>query len=310
LSAPEISICIRAWRRETLADAIASVLSQGVEDLEVVVSDAKGDLGDIAQGFGDKRVRYHRAAPRLSGAAHIRSVMGRARGRYLGLLDDDDRYLPGFLAATAAPLRADPNVGVAFTNHLFDERGRQSVRSCHVAAGRHDRFLATLLREAPVALSAALMRRETWEDGERRQPLSDDLPGDAVMWLRAAEAGWAFYYVDAPLMIYRVHGDQMTTDAGAMRARDVRLWSTFRFDDPVCEALRRTRLAGALSSRGAHHLKHGDLAAATADLAAARQLAGAALGRRHRWLERLACSPLLARAAVRVWQLTRHRGQR
>lgn len=87
--------------------AIASALAQDADDLEVVVADDGGGTEDIAAGFADPRVRYHRN-PRPSGAmANLRFVSALARGEMVVVLDDDDRLLPGFLSTAAEPMRRD-----------------------------------------------------------------------------------------------------------------------------------------------------------------------------------------------------------
>ena len=101
------SICIRGWRRNTLPRAIASVLEQGRDDIEVIVGDDAGDLADVVAGFDDGRVLYRRNSARLSLSGHARALLEAARGRYLGLLDDDDVLLPGFLDATIERLDDD-----------------------------------------------------------------------------------------------------------------------------------------------------------------------------------------------------------
>src|SRR3989442_573341 len=69
LSPPAVSICIRASARppDLLRGAIESVLEQTFADLEVVVSDDSGRMGQVAEAFGDARIRYH-ANPRPAGS--------------------------------------------------------------------------------------------------------------------------------------------------------------------------------------------------------------------------------------------------
>src|SRR5205085_2853842 len=104
----------------------------------------------------------------------------------IGLLGDDDRLLPGYVHRVVASLESDPEVGIAFTNILFEEAGRRWVRDCRVAPGRHDDFLPEILRENPVPISSALMRREVWEQGERDVPLVDPASADTVIFIRTA----------------------------------------------------------------------------------------------------------------------------
>lgn len=311
MTEPKVSIGVRAWRRETLPAAIESVLAQGREDLELIVGDDAGDLGDVVARFDDPRVRYVRNPERLGLSGNARALVAAARGHYIGLLDDDDVMLPGYLDATVARLDEDPRVGIAFTNWFHQADGQLLERDWPVQGGRHDDFLVTILRGCPALMSSALIRREAWEEGERRHPIRDDASVDMTVWMRTAEAGWSFHFIDERLMIYRVHPGQVSHDEGLIRERAVRVWSRFRFDDPLAEGLRRRRVAEALLDRANLRLRQGRLRAAGRDVRAARRVAPeglgergvvALLGLRHGAARLLARHPRLLRPALYAWK--------
>src|SRR5207244_1483115 len=174
-----------------------------------------------------------------------------------GLLGDDDRLLPGYLEETVRRLDDDPALGIVFTSHYYDVAGRLFQRSRPLAEGRYDRFLPLFLRHRPVQISAALMRREVWEEGERQLPMPDGIAPDLFLFVRASLAGWPVYYIDSPLMVYRVHEGQASSSAGYVD-RSIALWELFDFDDPECEQLRRRTLAAKYVSRAGARLTGGD----------------------------------------------------
>lgn len=275
-----ISVGIPTYARPVeLAEAIRSVLAQGHDDVEVLVGD-DGTLGAaVVEEIGDPRVAYLRNEPRLGMAGNWNALLDRARGDVVGLLMDDDRWLPGLLDAFV-PEFADPEVGVVFGNHVFDDGGAVTPRPSLVAPGTHRRFAADFLRTSPVAVSCALLRREVWE---QVRPLPPTAAADMVLFGRAAERGWAFAYVDAPLMSYRVHPGQMS---GGLAFRDdaVLAWRSLEFTDPEAERLRMDRLRESLVSRAAGRVREGRYADALADLAEAEPLGRK--GRALRWLAR------------------------
>ena len=276
-----VSVCIRGWRRATLPHAIASVLEQGREDIEVIVGDDAGDLEDVVAAFDDPRLRYRRNNRTLGLSAHSRALLAEARGKYLCLLDDDDRWLPGFLDQTISRLDADPSVGIVFTNYFYAYPGEEGLRACRpsLTNGRHERFLPVLLRGGCTSLpSATLMRRETWPEGERRRPILDGASADQTMLVRTAEAGWAFYFLDTPLAVYTIHPAQASRDVEQMLDRGVRLWERFSFEDPVCERLRRRNLSAAFLARANLKLTSGRVREALIDVRAARAASRQALG--------------------------------
>jgi hypothetical protein len=205
---------------------------------------------------------------------------------------------------------------VVFTNFFYSAGGALCTRESTFAEGRHDRFLTTFLRgDAPIGLSFAVMRREVWEGSEQAEPLPDDAAVDAMVWMRAAESGWPFYFVREQLGVYRLHAAQMSHRAEFVRDRAVRVWQRFRFDDPEAEMLRRRRLREAYLERANLRIRRGRARAALADVSAARSTfrksfgardALALLGVRRGPGRLMARNVWVARAAFAAWPLLTH----
>jgi glycosyltransferase involved in cell wall biosynthesis len=311
---PTVSVCIRAFDRPAgLREAIASVLAQSFSDLEVVISDDSGGLEPVVCEFDDPRVRYHRNESAAGPVANIRTAFGLARGSLLALLDDDDRLLPGFLKEVVHRFDSDPELGVVFTDCYLEAGRRRAPRRPRLTPGRHDTLLREILEYCPMVPSATVMRRAVWEDGERELPLVDTGLGDHTMRIRAALGGWPFYYVDEPLVAYRVHEGQMTWTDEALWARSIATYGRFRFDDPVSERLRHTRLAEAHLARAEIHLRRGRFREARIDFARAWSIPASFGGRlslvgaglRRIASRRLSHRPAFFLAAAAAWRRLR-----
>lgn len=113
---PLFSVVIPTYNRVgLLRRAIESVLSQTLQDFEMIVVDngASDETRALVEGFGDGRISYVRM-DRPGGAPAARNEgIRRSRGRYVSLLDDDDEYLPRFLEATLR--RFERGDGLGFT---------------------------------------------------------------------------------------------------------------------------------------------------------------------------------------------------
>lgn len=99
MNGPLVTVIMPSYQAERyIADAIRSVLSQTLGDLElIVVDDASRDdscriAADIART--DPRVRVERLARNSGPAAARNAAIALARGRWLALLDSDDLYHP------------------------------------------------------------------------------------------------------------------------------------------------------------------------------------------------------------------------
>src|SRR3954452_6689992 len=104
--------------------------------------------------------------------------------------------------------------------------------------------------------------------------------GDAVVWLRSASAGWPFYYIAEPLAVCRVHGDQISWSDERLPTLLLAAFTAFRFEDPICEDLRRARVAELFLARAHVHLLRRRFRDAYADMGRAHRTAPRPMGLR------------------------------
>lgn len=125
---PLVSVIIPAFNRaDYLPEAIASVLTQPFQNLEVIVVDdgSTDHTAEVVKRFsGEPRVRYlyqpnqGRSVARNHGAQV-------AAGDYLGFLDSDDRYLPQGLEVHLQTFAADSNLGLSIGGYDYiDDAGQ------------------------------------------------------------------------------------------------------------------------------------------------------------------------------------------
>jgi glycosyltransferase involved in cell wall biosynthesis len=306
---PAVSIAIRAFRDRWLSEAIDGVLDGDLEDLELVVYDDRGDLEEIAARRGDPRVRYHRATERRDEAGRFAAAAALCRGEFLGLLDDDDRYEPGFLAAAVAALRDDPGAGVAFARGAWLTPGGVVVPADGRPSGRRPELAADLLGfRAFVPPSLMLMRRSAFESMQATRPFPDGVAPDAWVHIALAELGWSAVLIgDAPLVQRRWHPEQMSRSALGARIV-VRTWSELATSDPELDAVRRRVLARKRVRLGLNLLAAGDRGGCRLELAAAVRDDPASWRTPRRVTSGLSrvpvLGPLLASVALRVERRT------
>lgn len=126
-SQPILSVLVPTYNYAAyIGKAIASVLDQRVDGVEVVIADdgSTDDTEQVVHGLvdaGASAVRYVRQANRGPSAARNLAIAN-ARGRALMFLDADDVLMPGCVAATVGFLDRHPEVGLFFTNYdIFDD---------------------------------------------------------------------------------------------------------------------------------------------------------------------------------------------
>lgn len=298
---PTVSIAIRAYRRRWLGEAVASVLAQTYRDLELVIYDDAGDLADVVQAFDDPRLRYHRAVRKLEASGRFSAALALCHGRYLGLLDDDDRYEPEFVERLVAALEEDPGAGIAFCRTAWEIDGIRYEPPDPRPAGRQASAASDLLaRRWSVTPSRMLMRRTALEDAVHARAMPDGVAPDIFVNVHVAVAGWSHVLVGPALAVCRWHDGQVS-HSGPAHDLEIATWERLVLADPELDRLRARQLARALLARAVHRIRAGDAAGAREDLRAAARSSPTASRAKRRLLRLAAAGGPPGRLGVRAW---------
>jgi glycosyltransferase involved in cell wall biosynthesis len=212
---PEITALIGTWNyAHTLPRAIDSLLSQTVEDLEVlVVDDGSTDATqELMKSLDDPRIRYEQR-PHRGIAATLNDGVAEARAPYVAVQDADDWSLPGRLERQLSVLRARPEVAVVGSRmREVDEHGRELRPRTMFAPGDVG---SKLLRYNPVPNTSAAFRRDVFlelggYDARYRYAMEYEL------WMRIAEHH-VVHAIDEVLSVRVMHGGNQ--GAGNERAQ-------------------------------------------------------------------------------------------
>ncbi len=213
---------------ELTARAFESVVSQGMEGIEVVVVD-DGSSPESARGLEDLVERFSEKIPiRLlrqenAGPAVARNrAVSEARYDILAQLDADDRWLPGKLARQVRYLREHPEVWMVFGGMVVESdtgerlKYRGGDRRIRVFEQSPPFQYLALLENNYVNNSTACFRREGFErlgGYDPRFPPSED----ADLWIRASRAGLVIRYLDVPMAVQVYHGGNISHRRQARR---------------------------------------------------------------------------------------------
>lgn len=176
LRSPLVSVVVPTYNYgRYIAEALASILTQTVSDLEVVVVDdgSTDDTQEVLQPFTDPRVCVVRQEHAGTAAARNRGK-AKARGQFIAWLDADDLWRPTFLERQLAVLEAEPEIGFCFANFIRTEGG--------VAIPGTQFDLVPRLRELPTRPARGGQARVIEMDPFAALAPSTSLPG----WLQAS----------------------------------------------------------------------------------------------------------------------------
>ncbi len=150
-AAPSITFAIPYYsNRVLLAEAMASVIAQSVDDWELVVVDDAGPepADDLVAAYGDPRIRYVRHPENLGMTRNWNACLDLARAGLVTLLHQDDRLLPTYAERVVAAARAHPGAAAYFTDvRVIGPDGEPATTAADLAKKlarrpRHDYSLA------------------------------------------------------------------------------------------------------------------------------------------------------------------------
>lgn len=208
---PLVSVVIPTFRRfDALEATVSSALNQRDTDVEIIVVDDGSTTppDDIMSRFEDDgRVVYLPQKHNCGGGAARNVGIERARGRYIGLLDSDDRWKPGKLSRQLEVLNASPygELAVCFTRlEIETEFGVRATPAVPVGDREHIADYMFVrggqIQTSSVVLHATLAKRVLFDPSLPRLQ-------DWDFYLRLAEHGAQFVQLPEILSVYAASDD-------------------------------------------------------------------------------------------------------
>ncbi|MGD8200602.1 glycosyltransferase family 2 protein [Ornithinimicrobium sp. W1679] len=230
-----VSVVIPAYnpRTDWLDQAVRSVVEQVPPPLEVLIVD---DGSSAPVTYDHPLVRVVRRSN--GGVAAARNTgLHEARGEFVALLDQDDYWLPGKLAAQLALMRPDVALCSTFTDCVHGDDGERTPYGRTVPLGYDD-----MVAGNKVQACSALMRRDTALAVGGFPPIQ--FVDDWAMWLELVRYSQV-RHVPEVLAVYRLHDDNSSRDYLAMWRGEVRTLARHRSRVAAVAAWGRTRASGA-----------------------------------------------------------------
>ncbi len=212
---PLVSVLLPAFNHaDYVREAVESVLAQTCRDLELlVIDDASTDATwSVLQSCADPRLRLRRHDANLGSHATLNELLGLARGSFIAIINSDDVFHPGRLAACIETLQATQADLVGTDITLIDEAGRPLAAHWWITAfaGLKQAWAdtqdwAAALMEGNVFMTTAnFCFRRSWLDAVGEfENLRYVL--DYEWLLRGLTMGRTLAWLDTPLLSYRLH---------------------------------------------------------------------------------------------------------
>lgn len=212
---PLVSVVMATYNLERyVADAVRSVLSQTIADLELHVVDdgsTDGTRAALEPFASDPRFHYYQQ-PNAGQTVAKNNGLKRCTGRFVAFLDGDDLWPLNRIESQLSAFSADAELGIAYGRVItIDADGNvlSGEGYDYDPARRHSgRITEQLFADNFIAFGAVLVRRECFEtlggfDESLRMGIDWDL------WLRFSTR-YRFRYLDDVALIYREWSGQMS----------------------------------------------------------------------------------------------------
>jgi glycosyltransferase involved in cell wall biosynthesis len=230
MATPLISVVMGTYNHAPfVAEAIDSVLTQDFADFEFLISDdgSKDGTADIVAAQTDPRIRFEPNAENRGAALVLNELVGRARGRYLAVINSDDAWLPGKLSEQVAILDKDPGIGAVFGRVRFIDRDGQPIEKESLNFGqtfdKENRDPGNWLRYFffhgnCLCHPTVLIRRELYEKAGLYDNRLRQLP-DLDMWIRLVKQAEIFVSPNDMINFRIMPGENTSSDIYTNRVR-------------------------------------------------------------------------------------------
>jgi glycosyltransferase involved in cell wall biosynthesis len=207
---PRVSVLVPAYNAaDTIGESLESALTQRPEPEEVIVSDdgSEDDLGASLAPFGD-RVRVVRGPNGGLAVARNRAAEV-ATGELLCLLDADDVWLPGRVAALKSAAAQRPDLSIITTDAVESRDGVMTPGTYYgIRTFATEKQELAILRDNFIFGAGSVRASAFRSVGGYR--VGTRYAEDWELWVRLLLAGHRAGLVDEPLYEYRRRADSLT----------------------------------------------------------------------------------------------------
>jgi glycosyltransferase involved in cell wall biosynthesis len=228
---PLISVIVPTFNRaKLLEETVNAILSQTVQDFELIVVDNLSDDGteEFVKKIKDDRVRYFRNPNNGIIAVNRNFGIRQAKGKYIAFCDDDDLWLPTKLGKQLAHF---PEGGISFVSTDFIPMGEpgffRKVFKASPGTLFRDFLYEEILLVNPVISSSVVARKDfLLEVGGFDENPDFKCIEDWELWLRLSRKGRGRILAE-PLVRYRI-SQKAERDTRQIRMNELKILEKHR----------------------------------------------------------------------------------
>lgn len=212
---PKVSIVISTYNRpDYLRLTLESIAAQTFRDFEAIVVDDGSPLKEAEKVCAEFEFCTYIWIPNSGGPATPRNRgIESAKGEYIAFVDDDDLWLPQKLEEQVAILEAHPEFGLVHSYcECIDEKGEGTGAITGKPGSpdvKHGDCFVKMIGNWTVMMPTPLIRAHLVRKTGGFNHIISRATEDVEFYTRIA-ALTKFWYIDKPLVRYRVHGGNIS----------------------------------------------------------------------------------------------------
>ena len=222
----KISVVMAAYNAEKyLKEAMDSILGQTYDDFELIVIDDKSSdaSGQILKDYAarDSRVVVLENQENMGLTKSLNKGLRVAKGEYIARMDADDISVPDRFEKQVAFLDSHPDHSfVSCIGRYIDEDGKEE--QLRLFPETNEEIYAMMPKVDAVMHPGVMFRRE---DIRKIGDYCEDfrVVQDYDLWFRGMAAGYKFYNIQEPLVLFRRNDSYNTRKSKAYRMVDYRV---------------------------------------------------------------------------------------
>lgn len=212
---PEVSIIIPTYKRTAyLEKTLHSIMRQTFQDFEVIVVDDGTPNEEnrlLCQQF--EKVHYIKITNSGGPARPRNTGIRAAKGHYIAFVDDDDLWLPEKLEKQVTVLKQNPEFGLVHgCCEIIDENDvlqNQIIGRPGTPEVKHGDVSLRMMGNWTVMMPTSFVRKEVVDKVGFFNEQMPSAGEDTEYWNRCSFET-QFYYMDEPLVHYRVHSNNIS----------------------------------------------------------------------------------------------------
>ena len=213
-----------------LKEAVDSILTQFFRDFELIIlNDGSTDKSEtILDTYTDPRIVRYSEAENIGLANTLNIGLSMARGEYIARMDADDISLPTRLQTEVDYLDTHPNIDLVSS-------GMQQFGNADRTMSYKENFWLVCYNAfffSPVLHASSMWRRDSFEKHHLKYRQERVPSEDYDLWTRALCCGLKLINIPEVLYMYRIHGNQNTTNQDLCKQMDALVQKEYWRDFP------------------------------------------------------------------------------